>query len=174
MKRPDKLATAAIAVVVANPTRTGTIRALEDVLEATYPGAIERAKERRQKAREDARFTGPVPLWARRMVLKYASPSVTLKVRQSRVKSYTSGHCKLWSDDLVVTFGHPFDGMSPRAIEVDRKTVVLHEIAHANSHDMHGDKFYRELRRLLVAEGLLRAHAQRVGKARARKAALAR
>ncbi len=179
MKRPDKVARAAIDWLSG---KSPDGREMRRVIEEVYPGAIARARAAQVKAEHDARFTGPVPLWAKRYVEKHASDHVTLQVRQSRSKVTTSGRC-YGGSRLVVTFGRAhrlYGNETPEAeasireqqerVESDHRIVVLHEIAHTRAPwDDHGPKFYAAFRKLLVAEGLLRAAEKRYGKIRAGK-----
>lgn len=131
------------------------VKPLEVAIEAKHPGAIERARARAKKARFEQKFIGEVPSWAKRYVAKYGAGSVrSLRIRQSRLKDHSSGHCWYGDGRLVVTFardGGPYG-------EVERRAVVLHEIAHALAKwDQHGPAFYAEWHRLLRSEGLYRA-----------------
>lgn len=126
----------------------GSTRRLLDGIEAKSPGALQRARDRYDKEREDSRFEGKVPAWAKRYVLKHAPSDTTLKIRISRTKPYTSGHCSYWNHRLVVTFGG--------TDEKEHRYVVLHEIAHTMSRGTHTEEFYDVLYRLLKAEGLYR------------------
>ena len=127
---------------------TGTKKALFEALEAKSPGAVERAHARYEKDKEEARFTGNVPDWAKRLVRKYGSPSVKLRIRRSRTKSWSSGHCSYWDRNLVVTLGG--------SDEDEHRYTVLHEIAHTKADAGHGDDFYDALYPMVRAEGLYR------------------
>lgn len=145
MKRPDKVARAAIDYLTGDGFSSGALRA---ALEEAYPGALSRAKAARAKAAVDAKFIGDVPAWARRYVLKHGPRVDTLRVRWSRVQTSSSGYCN--GRDIVVTFARSGN-------EDEQRQTVLHEIAHSiKPLDGHGDKFYAEWRRLLASEGQLR------------------
>jgi hypothetical protein len=125
------------------------------VIEAKYPGAIERARVRVKKERFEKKFIGSVPEWAKRYVAKHAAGSVSsLQIRQSRTKDYSSGRCWYGSGRLVVTFSRPdsINGL------VERQATVLHEIAHALAPwGGHDDRFYDQWYRLLRDEGIYRS-----------------
>jgi predicted metal-dependent hydrolase len=125
---------------------------LRKLIDEKFPNAIERARDRRMKELDEKRFEGRVPEWAKRLVRKYEdrARAVTLVIRHSRTKPYTSGHCAYWSDRIVVTFGG--------TDEIEHKFVILHELAHhrAGAYEQHGDGFYDELYELTRNEGVYR------------------
>lgn len=136
---------------------------LKAAIEEKYPGAVERARAKRQKERFAQKFTGNPPDWAKRMIAKHAPDITRLNWRRSRVKQGTSGHCSLWGGDMTITVGRGMGHLSE-----DRKTVtwthdededryvLLHEVAHHKTHEMHTDAFWGCLYDLLVDEGLYR------------------
>ena len=157
MKRPDKLHRFAIEAVAARGEMLDgpRMKALRAGLEEAFPGAIERARDRRKRAAFDSKFAGPVPEWAKRYVKKHSPNIDRLTIRQSRTKPYSSGHC-LNGGEIVVTFGAGRETDADTLVE--RQAVVLHELAHSlKPWHGHDETFYAEWRRLLVAEGILRA-----------------
>ena len=127
---------------------TGTKKALLDALEAKSPGAVERAHARYEKDKDEARFKGNVPQWAKRLVRMYATRDTSLTIRRSRTKPWSSGHCSYWDRQLVVTLGV--------TEEAEQRYTVLHEIAHTKAAAGHGDDFYDVLYAMVRAEGLYR------------------
>lgn len=124
------------------------MKPLLDALEAKSPGAVERARARFDKEKDEARFKGNPPEWAKRLIRKYGGSGTSLTIRRSRTKSWSSGHCSYWDRQLVVTFGgHD---------EEEQRYVILHEIAHTKAAAGHGDDFYDELLVMVRAEGLYR------------------
>lgn len=157
MSRYSAITQAAIDHLARGGCIAGSVsgKELQAAVEATHPGAIARARERIDRERFDSRFVGPVPVWTKRYVRKYAESDVrSLRIRQSRHKVHSSGHCWYGSGDIVVTFGA---SKGPDA-ENERKATVLHELAHAVApfRSKHGDLFYDEWYRLLRAENLYR------------------
>lgn len=126
---------------------------LEEAIEKKHPGAIERARTKTKKDAFEKKFLGPVPSWAKRYVNKYARASVgTLRIRVSRTKDYSSGHCWYGVGDIVVTLSKPGSNL------VEQQVTVLHELAHAlATWDGHGERFYDEWFKMLRAENLYRA-----------------
>lgn len=125
-------------------------------LEGKYPGSVEKARAKAIKEREDKRFIGPVPLWAKHFVKKHGQGRVSsLTFRQSLTKEMSGGHCALYSGRIVVTAGH---GKTAEHL-LDLKGVVLHEIAHATSMAGHDDEaFWSDFHKFLTAEHLYRAY----------------
>lgn len=134
---------------------TDSLTILRQLIDEKFPNAIERARAKRLKEIDEKRFEGRVPEWAKRLVRKYEDRprDVTLVIRHSRTKPYTSGHCAYWSDRIVVTFG----GND----EIEHKFVILHELAHHKAafrrNEHHGESFYDELLPMVRAEGIYRA-----------------
>lgn len=148
MRRPDKIHRAAIDVVVKRISERdrGTMKILADLLDEQFPGAIARASEKRRKALIEAKYRGPVPAYAKKLVAKHWPALGSLTWRRSR---YTlRGTCDGF-DSITIT---ERIGTS----EERMKILVLHEIAHRRGRG-HDAVFAAELRRLLVAEGLYRA-----------------
>lgn len=173
MKRPNAVEKTVIEYLARRdvPRAFADAAAVRRAIEAKFPGAIARQKERDAKETFDRKFVGNVPAWARHYVEKYGSRVDTLTIRRSRSKDTTSGRC-YGGSRLVVTFGRekPGDDIENARREKDWRTVVLHEIAHSRApYDDHGDRFYAEFRKMLVAEGLLRFAQERYGKIRAGK-----
>lgn len=126
---------------------------LEAAVEAKHPGAVARARDRKKKERFERKFIGPVPSWAKRYVAKYCPTIESLRIRQSRIKDYSSGHCWYGSGELVVTFAIASSDYG----EAERQATVLHELAHGRAtYDRHGDRFYDYWYEMLVAEGIYR------------------
>jgi len=149
MKRPDKVAAAAIEYVAANSGRvsqSATLSALVDVLDEKYPGAIERARARRKVKVFESKFSGPVPPWCKRLVAKHWPDLGRLQWRRSRTT--LRGTCDGWSTITVTE--------RIGTTEERMRILVLHEIAHRRGTG-HDERFAAEFRRLLVAEGLYRA-----------------
>lgn len=91
-----------------------------------------------------------MPEWAKKLVRKHElrPRHITLVIRYSRTKPYTSGHCAYWSDRIVVTLG--------AGDEREHRYVVLHEIAHTRAGPGHEEDFYDRLYAMVKAEGLYR------------------
>jgi hypothetical protein len=156
-----KIEKAAIALVVRDGIAQRAL--LRDAIEEKYPGAIDRARGRRAKERFAAKFVGNPPEWAKRMVAKHAPDITLLNWRRSRVKWGTSGHCSLWGGSMAITVGrgagHSEDGGKTVVYTHDEdedRYVLLHEIAHHKTHELHTDGFWDFLYGLLVEEGLYR------------------
>jgi hypothetical protein len=146
--RPNAVEKAAIHYVAVYAGSTYSVRALRDAIEAKFPGALARAKADEKKAAFDRKFVGHrVPAWAKTYIRKHARGVSAVIVRRSEYNDHTSGHFKTWDNSITVTIGGD---------ETDARLALLHEIAHANKpYAQHGDGFYDEYRRLLVAERLL-------------------
>ena len=159
--RPNAVEREAITYLAVS--RGSDARALREAIEAKFPGAITRAVTTRRKVRFEAKFTGNPPAWAKRLVAKHAPDIARLNWRRSRTKWNTSGHCSLWGGEMTITVGrgngHSEDGGKTVVWTHDEdedRYVLLHEIAHHKTHELHTDKFWDCLYGLVVEEGLYR------------------
>ena len=145
-----KIERLAIRYLAGNQASSASGTALRAALEEKYPGAIARAQEALKQERSDARFVGTVPPWMKRLVERHGRNVTRFAVRRGGDTRWnTSGHCK-WDGDITLTVARGED-------ERETRSIVLHEIAHANKpYAQHDARFYKEWRRMLVAEGLLR------------------
>lgn len=145
----DRLLRAAVDLLAAPgwASRARTYEPLAALVEEIAPGRLTRArataKRKAVERIEAARWTGPVPAWAKRLVTKYISDFRVVWRPERRDSS--SGRC-FW-DHFTVNAGTDV---------VDQRRVVLHEIAHAltNGHG-HDETFWDEAYRLSVAEGMV-------------------
>ena len=154
MAKYDAITAAAINHLVRAtlcPTKASGAELLQ-AIEAKHPGAIDRARARVKAERFDSKFKGTVPKWVKTLVAKYSRGNVgEVRIRQSRSKTYTSGHCWYGSGDVVVTLS------KTGSDENEQRAVLLHEIAHAIAlWDRHGDRFHDEWYEMLRSENLYR------------------
>ena len=141
---PTKIEAKAIEMVAS--TCANHSKALAELIEVKYPGAIARARARRAKEYEKSRFRGTVPPWARRLFLKHAPSRADLRWRRS--STTLRGTCDgVYSVSVTERIGTSEERM---------RILLLHEIAHFVGFG-HDARYTAELRRLLVAEGLYRA-----------------
>lgn len=145
----DRLLRAAVDLLAAPgwASRARTYEPLTNLVEEIAPGRLARARataKRKYAERiEAARWQGPVPAWAKRLVTKYAD---TFRVVwRPRRRDGSSGQC--FFDYFTVNAGTD---------EVDQRRVVLHELAHARTPGHgHDEIFWDEVYRLSVAEGMV-------------------
>jgi hypothetical protein len=156
------------AVLVLSTTGWGLferkLKPLRDVVEDIAPGRVERAqatiRRKAEERREAARWTGPVPAWAKRLVNKHAPDTHVTWEPSSH--SGSSGHFQ-YAYGIHVTAGTD---------EVDNRRVLLHEIAHARTPGKgHSATFWDECYRLAVVEGMVESMKARLHQARSFTAA---
>jgi hypothetical protein len=169
--RPNAVEKAAITMLASEQSYRD--RPLRAAVEERFPGAVARAKAALRKAKFDRKFIGQdIPRWAKTYIAKHcpAITSVTVRHSDADWREHTSGHYKTWDHTITITVGQSED---------DARLALLHEIAHARRpHAQHGDDFYDEYRRLLVAEGMwakaVNSPVKHGGQARGLKAAARR
>lgn len=145
----DRLLRAAVDLLSRSNTVSPGATQLFDIVEELAPGRVGRARRRRLNARlarvEAARWVGPVPAWAKRMMERHVCDAT---MRWSPVvRDSTSGRYMTGLHQIVINAGTD---------EVDQRRVVLHEIAHAlTPRHGHDATFWDEAYRLAVHEGMV-------------------